>query len=478
METNSHNCTISVLLLLKMDRFYKSNFLSSKNCVDNFTLKSFFLLFFLMMPFSVGTINVKGLRSPGKHTNLANFFESNNLSLCFVQETHYVEATDSDWKKHYPGKSLWAGSGFHSAGVGIIFRRGDDVDIGSVTPDPDGRYLIVSCTINKIPYTLINIYCPDRPSRRTPFLSALIATLESMVLSGRVILGGDFNFVLDTINDRSGGTPVSYHSQGKTTLLPFLSNHNLTDVWSKSKSNYKFTFFSVDGSVASRLDRFYVDSLTLSAVSLVLTEPVYFTDHKAVIFTLGDDEVRTSLWKLNTSILQEPEFHDRIRGFWECWQLERPAYPDLSLWWDLGKSAIKEISIQYCRQRSVRTRRQIRQLHIKIAEELNKTPLSISLLSSLKSQLQFLLDGNHAGSPIRAGVELGEVFELPNSYFYRMETTRKQSKIISKLKINEVVTSDPALISEHIANTYKDIFIKLKLILLSLMNYLNALIMY
>lgn len=73
-----------------------------------FLLWSYFS-FFSMFRFKVGSLNIQGLRTPGKHRSLSRFFDAQNLSILFLQETHFVSSSD-DWSKFSSGKSLWAGS--------------------------------------------------------------------------------------------------------------------------------------------------------------------------------------------------------------------------------------------------------------------------------------------------------------------------------------------------------------------------------
>lgn len=55
------------------------------------------------------------------------------------------------------------------------------------------------------------------------------------------------------------------------------------------------------------------------------------------------------LWKLNLTILEEDEFISRITEFWFFWQRCQLGFSTLTQCWDTGKSHIKHLSINYCK---------------------------------------------------------------------------------------------------------------------------------
>ena len=53
-------------------------------------------------------------------------------------------------------------------------------------------------------------------------------------------------------------------------------------------------------------------------------------------------------WKLNTSILYDPEYCQPVREEWTAWRLAVPRFPSLAKWWDRGKGRVKGLTIRYC----------------------------------------------------------------------------------------------------------------------------------
>lgn len=96
-------------------------------------------------------------------------------------ETHFLSSSDN-WSCFYADKSLWAGFRGHSAGMGILFRKGESICVRRVLSDLNGRFLIASIVLNRISLALINVYCPDRPSARSLFLQDFCNSVLSFPL--------------------------------------------------------------------------------------------------------------------------------------------------------------------------------------------------------------------------------------------------------------------------------------------------------
>lgn len=72
----------------------------------------------------------------------------------------------------------------------IAIRDSLDFLLLDIEKDPEGRYIIIACKVNKVTYTIINIYAPN--SCQTKFLHKVLRQAKH-IQKGHLILCGDFN---------------------------------------------------------------------------------------------------------------------------------------------------------------------------------------------------------------------------------------------------------------------------------------------
>ena len=80
-----------------------------------------------------------------------------------------------------------------------------------------------------------------------------------------------------------------------------------------------------------------------------------FSDHCAVVMSVRVPEVPShgpGVWKLNLSVLNDPEYVSLISDFRSDWRTAQPRFPTLAKRWDKGKSISKGLTIRYCCFRS------------------------------------------------------------------------------------------------------------------------------
>ena len=131
--------------------------------------------------------NVKGTGHPIKRSRVLLHLKHLKTDIAFIQETH-MRNTD-----HVRLRKSWVSQVFHSTfnskarGVAILIHRRTQFIPTSSISDPNGRYLIVTGTIQRTPVLLVNVYAPNFDALNTH----------------RLIFGGDLNCVINTELDRS-----------------------------------------------------------------------------------------------------------------------------------------------------------------------------------------------------------------------------------------------------------------------------------
>ena len=97
-----------------------------------------------------------------------------------------------------------------------------------------GQLHLLKFKVYEQSFTLINVYGPNIESERRPFLDHLQSLLATYNYGDYVIIGGDFNFVPNSLFDKfsssnSNQSKLMTNSQRIFTLL--MQNFKLIDVW-------------------------------------------------------------------------------------------------------------------------------------------------------------------------------------------------------------------------------------------------------
>ena len=115
-----------------------------------------------------------------------------------LQEVHCSEGTTDTWTCEWGYKALFNGCSSSKAGVCILFNNNFNLQIHNVFSDRNGRFIICDIVADSKRLTVANIYAPneDDPNFFHFFFNHL-----SSFRGEEIIIGGDFNLVLDVKKD-------------------------------------------------------------------------------------------------------------------------------------------------------------------------------------------------------------------------------------------------------------------------------------
>ena len=116
-----------------------------------------------------------------------------------------------------------------------------------------GNYMIIQCKIGLDTYVIGSIYGPNRDEPQ--FYKELDEVLEGIDCD-HIIIGGDFNFVMDAENDCYGYVRENnVNAREKFKLV--CNKHNLVDIWRYHNPRQKqYKWFTTTRNKGSRLDMF------------------------------------------------------------------------------------------------------------------------------------------------------------------------------------------------------------------------------
>ena len=262
------------------------------------------------MDLKICSLNVRGLGDNQKRREIFNWLRSKALSIYFLQEVHCSENVTSIWSAEWGYKTLFSSFSSAKRGVAILFNNSFDFKIQKTYADLNGRFIICDIETEEKYITLANVYAPndDEPIFFHDFFNHLVDfQCEDL------IIGGDFNLVLDLEKDKRGGLAKT-HSKSIKVLHDFIAELDLIDAWRVlNPDKLRYTWRQKKPEIHCRLDFFLVSQSLMSRVTCADISTGYKTDHSMVtINTAFHSNPRgPGFWKLNTSFLTEKDTRHR-----------------------------------------------------------------------------------------------------------------------------------------------------------------------
>lgn len=390
-----------------------------------FFLSVFFSIsFFPMERLRVGSLNVNGMRDRRKAETIIEFIRLKNLNVTFLQETHSDVNNETDWRM-WCGDECFLSHGTNlSAGVAIVFSPTAKVKIISKQELEPGQLLAVGVELNGLLVVFVNIYAPNSGFGRINVFKKLELFLKQKQLEDLIILGGDWNCTLDPSLDRKGEEP---NFNSPAVLANILESFAFRDIWRENNVLVKqFTWVKVnEGRIsAARLDRLYVSNSMKSRVIHTAIIPTHFSDHKLITVdcTLISRSNRSSYWHFNVKLLQDKSFCESFKHFWETWKSEKYRYENVILWWEIGKTHIREFCQQYKHFSTLCLKQTVECLEkeILIIEEnmMREPSVNLKVWSDKKSKLSSFLNEKVKGALVRSRFLSVKDMDGPTSFFF------------------------------------------------------------
>lgn len=294
---------------------------------------------------------MRGIRTQIKKTKILNHLNKLNADICLLQETHLTDSELQYLKTKQYDQVFSSTYNSRQRGVSILVHKRLGLNQHTVITDPEGRYVIVNATIYNHNLTIVNVYGPndDDPS----FFHNLFSIIQG---SSNIIIGGDFNTVLNPDKDRS--TAKYKNWQTTDTINQYMSDFGLGDSWrTLYPSDRKYTYFSTVHQSFSRLDYFLISNTLTTLVKQIIIHPIIISDHAPVSLTLSMNPYikPPPRWRFNISLLDNPEFTTLIEREWASF-MEMNDSPEVSAstLWETGKVVIRGKIISYSSQEKKR----------------------------------------------------------------------------------------------------------------------------
>ena len=326
--------------------------------------------------------------------------------------------------------------------------------------DQEGRYIIIDMKIDKI-LTLVNIYAPnnDNPT----FFQNLLDRILSFECE-EVIMGGDFNLVMDVQKDKKGGN-VTMHRNSLKEVQNMVNSLDLIDAWRTLNPDAKrFTWQRTKPEVHCRLDYLMISSSLTTAITNADILPGYKTDHSLITIHLASNSNPRGpgFWKLNRSFLLDSEYIELIKKTIDEVAEEYRNNDDVDaiLLWDTMKMQIRSSSLKYAREKKAKIKSKentlesdISSLRKKLEEENPSDAVKSEIYKELDIktlQLEKIAQYQTRGAILRSKARWYNEGEKNTKYFLNMQKRHFNKKTIKQLQSDKkgVIDTDDKILQE------------------------------
>ena len=396
------------------------------------------------MDLYIGSLNTNGFRSNYKHGIVKQFIESNKVDILLLQETYVDNMYLAKIIERTLGlnkRIIWNFGKSNSCGVAILLIS-DRIQIENFHSDFQGRIIRLDFAADGYSnFRIVNAYFPTDSSERLDFINNFSQHLAG---AKNLILGGDFNFILDPNLDKIGGNLQT----GNTGCKPFktlLHKHSLIDcfrylypdkknvTWTRSNVGNETSNYDI---VATRLDRFYISTWIKDSLIKFENLPCVCSDHNYIKMNLEANvgiDIGKSYWKLNDELLDDNDFVSSFQYFWKL--ISRSDSISLQ-WWDQIKHQIKLFCIDYSKNKNRKQYGELKNLKRQFNKLNLKSESDLHYYNEIKLKVKEIEKNMLKGSIIRSKTHTLESNENPTNYFFQKEACLAKSKIIKSITHN------------------------------------------
>ncbi len=177
------------------------------------------------------SLNARGHRNSVKRKAFFLFCKNKSAHCVLLQETHSKPDDVKFWTSQWGDKIVFSHASTQSAGVAILFNNLPGKIIKSRT-DSNGHWISVVLNIDDVLFILFNVYGYNSSTLNNKLLSEisnLLFELKLLYPTDNVVIGGDFNLVMDETLDRY--PPKFSNSHPNLQFINFCLDNNVVDIW-------------------------------------------------------------------------------------------------------------------------------------------------------------------------------------------------------------------------------------------------------
>lgn len=412
-----------------------------------------------MSNITISSLNVRGLGNNEKRREIFQWLRKKKFSIYMLQEVHCTERSFETWAAEWGYTAFFSGFASNKAGVAILFNNNFAFKVLRQICDKEGRYIIIDLEVGEQILTICNIYAPNKDD---PFFFQNIREQMTMFRCEEIILGGDFNLVMDVKKDKKGGKSTTHRNAWKV-IQNIRDILDLTDIWRDlNPDGRRYTWRQNKPEIHCRLDFFLVSVSLAGRILKADILPGYKTDHSLcnIVINYQTHPRGPGLWKLNSSLLEEMDYVNKIKStiLETVNQYESDETVDEVLLWEMIKLQIRDTSIKYSKAKIKKMKTKeadiendISALERQLESCINNNKEALAeQLRVKKRELENIIEYKTKGAIIRSKVRWYNEGEKNNKYFLNLENRHCKKKTIMQIKAKDGanLTNDSDILRE------------------------------
>ena len=386
---------------------------------------------------SVFTLNVNGICTKSKRKRVFNFLKQKRYDVIFLQETGITKQISDEWMREWKNGFIYHENTTRSCGQVILFSNKCSNDISVIASSK--RFLAAKLTIRNKPTVVINTYAPNDDNDKEIFFEEILNKVKDIDCED-IIIGGDFNCVLDNDKDIITGRKHNQNTVNKFNDL--IDRCDLYDTWrffNPENNEYTWSGRLANGVVSRRLDYIFVSNSIFDHVTESAIVSVPFSDHRGCLIKVQENNIvrGKGYWKFNNALLSDSEYIKDTKEFINNYQGEEN---DEQLNFELLKVKIKERTINYCKIKNRHRKSDSQLLYSELNDidnYLSKNPGDVNAQrkkEQIRTKLELIEINDTRAAQVRSRVKFTEGWERNTKLFLGIEKARANAKIMDRVK--------------------------------------------
>ena len=306
------------------------------------------------------SFNAQGLSNFKKRKAVFSWCKAQKADLIFLQETHSTKGCEKRWKNEWGGKNVFMSHGKSNArGACILITNNLDFQLQKHVSDDHGRMVLLKARVNGTDYSFVNIYAPNESNVAVDFFYKLksILTLEDIEAGNNVIIGGDFNCVLNPLLDRYTTSRVNNYDPKihvANSIREIISFFELQDAWRiKNPTTRSYTWRHSGKYQFSRIDFWLTSShLQDSCIDSNIQYGIR-SDHSAITMKIEVNQIRRGpgFWKFNEVLLLDEEYNQSTHALIKSILAENREFANVNSLWEWLKYNVRKHTIAFSEEK-------------------------------------------------------------------------------------------------------------------------------